>query len=172
MIVSADIECDGLLDKVTKVWCIVLKELDKDNWFKFTIDNIDEGLRFIRDDVTTIIGHNFYGYDLPVLNKLHGLDWGYNCINGRVVNIVDTYQLSNFTYPDIGKHGLEVWGERLGVKKPPVSANEWEHIDMDLALFRCSKDVEITERVYKWCSERLASQKKHYKTIEVATCPV
>ena len=69
-----------------------------------------------------IVCHNIVGYDLVLWLKCGLIDSftvGPDSINGRKVKITDSLVLSRYINPDrIGGHGLEAWGERIGVAKP------------------------------------------------------
>lgn len=76
-----DIEANGLLDDVTKIHVIGVKDIENGEEIIFT----DEGLfgypsiqeDFIKfwESVETYAGHNIIGYDLPVLHRLLGVPW-------------------------------------------------------------------------------------------------
>jgi len=66
----ADIESDGLLDKISKVWCIVLRCPDTDEVRKFRPHNIEDGLHLL-STASEVIGHNFVGYDYPALQIVY-----------------------------------------------------------------------------------------------------
>ena len=56
----------------------------------------------------TLVGHNILGYDLPVMERLWGLDFSTH-------NVVDTLVLSRLARPDREghpkPHSLEAWGK-------------------------------------------------------------
>ena len=56
-----------------------------------------------------IIGHNFIRYDAPVIERILGTN--------MPCQIVDTLALSWYLYHAENRHGLEQWGERLGIGK-------------------------------------------------------
>jgi hypothetical protein len=107
----------------------------------------DEFPKFIEKSVTNLVGHNFRGYDIPVLKKIYGLDY-------KGV-ITDTVIWSRCLYPDRPRpegytgnklHSLEAWGYRVDRGKPDY--NEWEVFD-EAMLHRCREDVEINLLVWK-----------------------
>ena len=63
-----DIETDGLLFDCTKVHCIVLKDIDKN---EILTPTVDQGLELL-SNAEYIVGHNIIKFDIPVLKKLYG----------------------------------------------------------------------------------------------------
>jgi len=64
-----DLESDGLYDKVTKVFCIVLYDICREQTFTYGPDRIDDALAHLAT-ADFLIGHNIINYDLAVLQKL------------------------------------------------------------------------------------------------------
>ena len=64
-----DIETDGLLDSLTKVWCIVCRDADTGEVSTFGPDQIEEGVEFLMSH-DELIGHNIIDFDLPALIQL------------------------------------------------------------------------------------------------------
>ena len=63
-----DIETDGLFDDVSKVHCIVLKDLDTK---EVITPKIKKAMQLL-SEAELIVGHNIIKYDIPVLQKLYG----------------------------------------------------------------------------------------------------
>jgi len=140
-----DAEADNLLEEATKVWCIVAKDIDKGELFSFAPHDMDQGLLFL-SQAEVLIGHNIIGYDLPLFEKLHGMEYG--------GTIIDTLILSRLQYPDRplpknyngrATHSVEAWGHRLGFHKP--EHNDWTQFSPEM-LHRCKEDVLGTELIY------------------------
>ena len=108
-----DIEANGLLLDVTKIWVVKLY----DNGTFYTFREAPEFVEFVKENVEYLIGHNIYGYDLPVLEKVWGIDYGHNQIFGKKVPIWDTLLMSQYIEPDMLGHSLDDWGKRLGREK-------------------------------------------------------
>ena len=66
----ADIESNGLLDTISKVWCIVLRCPDTDEVRAFGPHEIQEGLNLL-STADEVIGHNFVLYDYPALQIVY-----------------------------------------------------------------------------------------------------
>lgn len=146
----ADMESDGLLDKVTQSWCIVAKDLDSDDIYYFQPDQIEAGLEFL-SEAETLIMHNGIGYDLPVFKKLYDFEY--------TGELIDTLVVSRLQYPDrpkpkdyIGKavHSVESYGVRFGIPKP--EHEDWSRYTPEM-LYRCKQDVLITEKIYNYLLE-------------------
>jgi len=143
-----DIECDNLLEDVTKVWCIVAKDINEKHEeaiYYFQPDQIESGLEFLSEQEELIL-HNGISFDLPVLKKLY--DYEYNG------TLTDTLILSRLLNPDRPKpkgysgkasHSVEAWGYRFGHMKP--SHEDWTQYSPEM-LHRCKEDVLITEKIY------------------------
>ena len=161
--VLLDIETNGLLDTVTKIWCIVCKDLDTGEIRKFRpknpytghVDFKEEFLEYVKS-VDTFIGHNIVGYDAAVLNKI----LGYRIPTSKLVDTlvlsrlfkpVSPFAGSNFAGDSrIGGHSLEAWGKRLGYHKQDY--NDWSHYN-EVMLEYCVNDVNVTEKIYKYLME-------------------
>ena len=143
-----DIESDGLLDTVSKVWMIVTNDTVTGEELIFTdydpqYPSLEQGLQHL-SKATSLIGHNIIGYDLLVLRKL------YNWIPNKDTKLYDTMLLSQVVNYDRfnGKHSLAVWGEYLGHSK--VDHEDWSQYSIEM-LHRCREDVKINLKVFKSC---------------------
>ena len=132
-----DIEADGL--DPTVIHCIVAKE-----WggAVHTFDNtqIEEGIKFL-ENAEVLIGHNIIGYDIPVIEKLHG---------ATVTNkLEDTLVMSRLFNPvRENGHSLKTWGWRVGMAKQeqPETFDEYTPAMLDY----CVQDVKLNEVVYNY----------------------
>jgi len=144
-----DTEGDGLREECTVTWCIVAKDLDTGEIYKYEPDKIQSALVLL-SLADTLICHNQIGYDLPVLKNLYGWEPEEN------QTIIDTLVLSRLLSPDrrvpkgwVGRprpHSIEAWGMRLGKHKP--EHEDWSRYTPEM-LHRCTEDVLIQELVYK-----------------------
>ena len=154
-----DLECDGLLDAVTKIHCIAVSTLNGDYERLYGPDEIDEGLRDIAiQDV--LIGHNIQGFDVPVIKKLYP-DWKFDGI------LRDTLILSRLAHPDRknedwaapnpdalapqlrGRHSLESWGQRLGLLKGDFGKDtDWGTYSDEMGEY-CRQDVKVTIKLWE-----------------------
>ena len=142
MKVVINIEANGL--KPDKIWCVVCKDIDTGEVYIFNNLTTDDTERkrfneFSRT-VTHWIGHNFLGYDYPVLhghNLLCDPDIGEHC--------TDTLVISKFAdYPRNG-HSVEHYAVEFGgEKQSQVSYREWSE---ELLLY-CERKVELAHKIY------------------------
>jgi len=159
-----DIEGNGLLEAVDKIWTMQFKQVGSDYWFK--PDNDNDLRDFIRENRdSTFIGHNVFGYDLPVIEKVWGIRYTLDSWHGEPVKFADTLVMSQYYSPDLyGGHSLESWGEegRLGVSKikyrdhlialgimkgDEPNGHEFSFYHPDMELY-CKTDVKLTEKLY------------------------
>lgn len=136
-----DIEGDGLLSGVSTIWCMCVS--DSEGYEEtFTNDgryrSIEEGIEVISKH--KIVGHNIYGYDLPALQKIYGVDYA-------SFDVIDTLTLSTlFNAGREGGHSLESWGLRTGTHK-----GEWRDFSQlsDGMIEYCRNDVHTTISTYQ-----------------------
>jgi len=157
-----DIETDGLLDSLTKVWCIVCRDADTGEVSTFGPDQIEEGVEFLMSH-DELIGHNIIDFDLPALIQLglvteervelHQLTD--TLVMSRLIHttIVDEDKVQNtkrFYLPPrlVGKHSLKAWGYRLGTFKGTyLEEHGYDHYSEEMLCY-CVKDTEVTYKLY------------------------
>jgi DNA polymerase I-like protein with 3'-5' exonuclease and polymerase domains len=160
---SCDIETDGL--NPTKVWCIAVQNTYDEStkmWYPEegwdTNDNGSFQEWLDSEDVYTLVFHNGIAFDIPVLEKLHN-------INFSNVEIEDTMLLSQLDSPRReGGHSLASWGEYLGF--PKGEHEDWSKLSTEMINY-CLKDVEITSKVYRLMMQKGLSEDA--KLLEYAT---
>lgn len=146
-----DIETDSLDPTVIHCACV----RNPRGEFSYThpmdfITGFSKGMSSPTGEVSeyNLIGHNIIGFDLPVLQKLWGVNY---CIepdifNDSKVKIIDTLVWSRYLYPDRpGGHSLEAWGERLGHLK--LEHKNFTTYTPEMLEY-CKNDVLLTEKVY------------------------
>ena len=150
-----DLETNGFLDKLDVIHCIVCKDIETEKVYSYNPDNLNDGLELLKK-ATLLIGHNIQGFDLPALDKVFGFKY-----KGE---ILDTLLLSRLIYTNrqeldfkirdlppklIGRHSLEAWGYRLGLRKGDYQ----EHSTFDVWSLEmqdyCERDVEVTYKLYE-----------------------
>lgn len=133
-----DIETDGLLDKVTKIHCLSYRTfINGEEIDRGSITDYEVMRHFIRSQ-TVLVGHNIIRYDVPVIQKILGI-----IVEAR---LIDSLALSWYLYPTRIKHGLESWGDDLGVQKPYIS--DWNNLAIEDYIHRCESDVEINSLLF------------------------
>jgi hypothetical protein len=162
-----DAETDGLLDVISKIHCIVIKDTNQDGrLFSFCAAGIPDAVRWLSSG-EEICGHNILGFDIPAIQKF------YPEFNPPVSLCVDTKILSQLTFPDIddsdydfisgekdvydelhsgkliGSHSLKSWGVRLGFAKGDFhESTDWKNFSPEMLAY-CQRDVELTAKLYE-----------------------
>lgn len=133
-----DIECDALLNDVTKMHILVAHDLDSNKRFEFLEG--DFGWKKLFDEATLVVGHNIIGFDLAVLQKLFGYKY-----SGRIHDTLLFSQILDFMRFGYDGHSLERWGVELGF--PKIEFNEWSVYSEEMRVY-CNGDVDLVMRVY------------------------
>jgi hypothetical protein len=120
-------------------------------------------------DSSAITGHNIIRYDIPVLQKMGVLDDFYldgyeaKSPDGRCLfHVVDTLLFSRLISPESKEHGLDVWGERVGIAKPVI--NDWGNLEFSAYQHRCEEDVKINSLVWDAMKDRAHTVERAYQT--------
>jgi hypothetical protein len=121
---SIDIEGNGLVFDVTKIWVICLEDLDTGEKLKlhpFKDSNSKEKLISWLDKYHNpkICFHNGLGYDIFALFFVLDLEFSVlpDTLNSKEVTFVDTFYLSMFLNPDRERHSIEYFGSKFGKEK-------------------------------------------------------
>lgn len=134
-----DIETDGLIEDVTRIHCLSYQKIKNEEVIdKGTITSYGYMKDFL-DENLLLVGHNIVRYDVPVLKKLLNINFDKH-------RLIDTLALSWYLYPSEIKHGLEQWGEKLGVEKPKIE--DWSNLRLKDYIHRCESDVEINKLLF------------------------
>jgi DNA polymerase I-like protein with 3'-5' exonuclease and polymerase domains len=169
-----DIETTGLLPYLTehrgddvksRIHILAIRDLETGQTQVFRKnkrqDSIARGVKLLAE-ADVLVGHNIIGFDIPVIELLYP---EYQC-NALVR---DTLVLSRVFFADekerdfrrhkrgelegkeIGRHGLEAWGQRLGMHKGDYSKTQAEHYK---ALYPHLPKEEIIRLVWsEWNQE-------------------
>lgn len=170
-----DIETDGLLDQVTKVHSLVLRDIDTGEVYSFAdhrpYDRIQGGLMLL-ENAKLLVGHNVIKFDVPVLEKLYNLKLDPS-------KIEDTLVLARLFYPDTktwdtrlknegnlpgrlwGSQGLEAWGYRLGMNKgdyakecKEAGIDPWAQWSVAMQEY-CEQDTQTNLALYQLIQQRI-----------------
>jgi hypothetical protein len=170
-----DIETTGLLpylkqnlgnDVLSRVHILAIRDLDTHQTYVFRKnkrqDSIARGIKML-NEADLLVGHNILGFDIPALEMLYPDLCDFQCA------FRDTMVLSRVFYADekerdfrrwkrgeldgkeIGRHGLEAWGQRFGEKKGDYSKTKAAELK---ALYPDASKTEITRLVWsEWSQE-------------------
>lgn len=163
-----DIETDGLLDTLTTIHSLVIKDIDTGEVLSLHGRNVDQGLARL-SEADLIIGHNVIKFDLPAILKVHP-EFTYD-----PSKVHDTIVLSRLIWPQIvdtdlarirrgdttltmklaGSHSLEAWGHRVGKWKGDYAKimedrglDPWAEWSQEMQDY-CEQDIEVTEALYR-----------------------
>ena len=170
MRLAFDIETDGLLRDLTKIHCIVARDIDTDQEYRWDNGDIPAGLEFLLT-ADQLWGHNIVGYDYQAIREIHP-DWVYKGTT------YDTLILSRLFYTDLldrdfrsrpanmpanlyGRHSLEAWGHRLGKHKSEFGkqlAGDWSTYSPEMLEY-CSQDVVVSVELCRLFEGKL----EHYR---------
>ena len=144
MKVIIDIEANGL-ENPTEIWLIVCKDIDTGalHVFRKVTQDEKEKQRFLAfaSQVEVFIGHNFLGYDYPVLKSLLiGFD-----IGNSIDKCIDTLIISKLIDYSRDGHGVEHYGYDFGLPKGDFL--DFTKYSKDMEEY-CIRDVDITHKIY------------------------
>jgi len=131
-----DIETNGL--QPTKIFCISVLNTDTQEQLNFPSSKIEEGIELLAS-ADKLIGHNIIGFDIPVIERLCGVD----LMNKK---LIDTLVLSRLFNPIRASHGLKAWGNTLGF--PKIEFDNYTRYSEDMMKY-CAQDVFVNYKVYQ-----------------------
>lgn len=143
-VLVADIETKGLLEDIHTeddfhVLSIGYKDVSGEWCIKSTNER-ENVLKVFENPDNVIVGHYFIPYDAAALEKM---------FNFKIkATIIDSLAISWYLHNTEKKHGLEYWGEKVGIKKLEVAAEEWKDISYEKATARCESDVAINITIW------------------------
>lgn len=164
-----DLESNGLLDSVSKVHSLCLKDIDTKKKYSFAdqagYSPIELGIRML-EDAKLIIGHNILCYDIPVLKKLYNIN-----LSGCVSR--DTLLMARLRWPEIfvvdksdryfipanlvGDYSLEAFGYRLQENKGDFKG-PWDMWSPTMQTY-CEQDVEVTHKLWDAIQKKQVAEK-------------
>lgn len=174
-----DLESDGLLDTITTVHSLVLKDVETGEVtscaYTYGMEgrSIEAGLHMLME-ADLIVGHNIIKFDLVAIQKI--FPWfTYDetkvfdtLVASRLIwtNLVDTDMArirkgkTTLTPKLAGSHSLEAWGHRVGKWKGDYSKimeerglDPWASWNPEMQSY-CVQDVEVTETLYQLILEK------------------
>ena len=149
-----DIEGNGYLRNVTKLWCCVVQDLDTGVTRRYSPLDWDEAERYLQS-ADVLIGHNIIAYDLPAIWKVrHGST---DCPWDECPLITDTLVVSYALWPERkGGHSLEAWGKRLGEYKGDYTGG-FDAYSQEMLEY-CEQDVIVNVKLYHQLADDVEEQ--------------
>lgn len=181
-----DLESNGLLPTMDKIHCIVLYDLDKQEYISCADQPGYKPLSYAIECIqqaTLLVGHNVIKFDVPALKKIYpDLILSPDCtyfdtlITSRLfwpeLEPVDHAKYSHIERKYFGRHSLAAWGERLGVSKIDFKAelkeqeeevkNVWESWSDAMQAY-CKGDIKVSIRLYDY----MLSQQADPRSVEL-----
>lgn len=136
MRVVVDIEANALHNP-TKIWVIVCKDIDTKEIHIF--HSKEEFISFA-SNVSLWVGHNFLGYDYPVL-----LNLGYLKELDVSTQVIDTLIISKLVDFPREKHSIEDYGIEFSFPKGTFS--DWSKYSVEMEEY-CKRDVDICHLIF------------------------
>jgi len=162
LMLTFDLETDGLLSNVTKIHCLAIHDSETNQ----TISYNDEGnqepiVRGIQrlEDADCIIGHNIIGFDIPVIRKFY--PWFTDpslCIDTLILsrvyhpNLIEIDKKHEWKHMPLklyGRHSLEAYGYRLNEFKGNFcTTTDWQDWSQEMEDYMV-QDVNVTCKLWK-----------------------
>jgi DNA polymerase-1 len=161
----ADLETDGLLDTITKVWLLSIGEPREPYTIVSYADQpgyppLAEGFARLAT-ADRVVMHNGMGFDLWAARVAgFAIRWD---------SIFDTLIASRMAHPTWRAHALADWGIRLGV--PKVEHSEWDKFSPEMVT-RCEGDVRITIQVFRKLWPRVRDQLEALELEHMVAVPI
>ena len=150
-----DCETDGLYDQVTKIHCIVIYDVNKQQTFTYGPNSITAALTHLAT-ADVLIGHNLIFYDIPIIEKLTQ-----TIFTGRIIDTLictrliwpkellyelDTEQYTEVPKKNRGSAALKAWGYRLANNK--IEFKDFSEYSKEM-LDYCVQDVVVTTKLFE-----------------------
>ena len=152
-----DLETDGLLDTVSVIHCIALRNVETGEGMLYGPGEIQMALDILQR-ADEIIAHNGIAYDNEVIRKLHP-QWTTNAkitdtlVLSRLIraNLMQEDASSVFLLKELpkkymGSHSLAAWGYRTGNHKGDYDGG-WETYSEEMGSY-CLQDTSVTLTIY------------------------
>lgn len=152
-----DLETNGLLDVLTSIHCLVIRDIDTGEIFDYRPEEVCKGLDKLAQ-ASLLVGHNIIGFDIPAIQKVRP-EWKHNAL------VRDSFVCARLFWPHIaeddfakyktaklpgqliGTHKLEAWGYRLGILKDEYKGG-WEAWNETMHAY-CIQDVRVTATLWQ-----------------------
>jgi DNA polymerase-1 len=162
-----DIETNGFYNEVTKIFCIVIHDVNTGQVASYGPNNIDDALQHLASG-DVLIGHNIIFYDVPVLEKLRP-----DAVDFSTKELIDTLVCTRLLWPKeklqeidlidyphvpsklVGSSSLDAFGHRF--KNYKLAFHEFDSFSEDMLIY-CEQDVGVTVQLYKLLCDQASLQ--------------
>ena len=153
-----DIETDGLLDTMTTIHCIGIKDAETGQATAYRGDSISDGIALL-SSAAVIVGHNILGFDIPAIRSRYPDFKPQGLVRDTLVlsrlfwpHVADKdYDRPGYPRSLIGSHSLKAWGHRLGEYKDEAPGFEvWSQELEDYML----QDIEVNYQLWLACEKQ------------------
>ena len=147
-VLVGDLETTNLLENMeglkSDFHVLGIAYLDSNKEWKIKTTNKEEDVKKVFENPNnTIVGHNFFMFDVPALEKI------FKDINIQAT-IIDSLLVAWYIEPNRikegGKYGLADYGEEFGVKKPEI--DDWQGLSFAEYENRVKEDVKINTNTW------------------------
>lgn len=147
-VLIGDIETTGFIEqmegKESDLHVLGIAYLNSDKkWIVKTTNTKEDVKKVFENPNNTIVGHNFFMFDVPALEKI------FKDINIQAT-ILDSLLIAWYIEPNRikqgKKYGLADYGEEFGVKKPEISS--WTDLSYEEYVNRVTEDCKINTNTW------------------------
>lgn len=147
-ILTWDLETDGLLRELTRIWVLAIGTVGSNVITTYTDHDpnyppLMEGVRRLMEHVARggkTAAHNGINFDRKALAKVTGYEMPYTAI-------YDTLVMGRLRDPErLGGHKLESYGVEMGILKG--SHNEWHRYSEEMRSY-CDQDIRVTNALFE-----------------------
>jgi len=134
----------GCIPEATRIWCAATCNVETGETKAYTEDQMEEFAQAL-ERADLIIGHNVFGYDLPILERL--------VRKIKRPKVYDTLVVSRMIWPDKPmlpgqSHSLKAWGLLLGEHKTDYGGG-FDAFSQEM-LDYCVQDTVVTAKIYQY----------------------
>lgn len=144
-----DCETNGLLKEAVLYHVLSFQMKGKENPSSIPGEVKDRLINFFKwhlDNKVPVVAHNAILYDIPVAEKILGLDLS-------ELMVIDTLPLSWYLNVNRKQHGLDSFHSDYGIEKPKIE--DWSNLSYEEYQHRCQEDVRINVALWEDFKERL-----------------
>jgi DNA polymerase I len=180
--IIVDIETDGLLDTLTKIHAISIRDIDSDLHMSCADQpghtSLREALQVIAY-ADLVVAHNGIGFDIPAIQKLHP-SWK---LRGTIRDtlVITRYLWAHIKESDhdrikrgklpgrlLGSHSLEAWGYRMGEMKGEYTdwcrtngiEDPWASWRKEMQTY-VEQDTLVTKLLWQRCEREMQDRGCH-----------